>query len=123
MADKRRSAGNSAREDVRKSRTSQAQRTKARTKTIDEELHGLDLAMLFVAAFAVLFTVIMIVLFIAFRETPDTLITCVFGAIGIECGAGAYIQTRKNKLEDRKWQLEDEKRMKREEAKNGRSNL
>lgn len=94
-------------------------RKKKSKYTIENELHKLDVALLFVAAFAVVFTIIMILLFIIFRETPDTLITCVFGAIGIECGAGAYIQTRKTKLEDRKWQLEDIERERKEQ--NGRS--
>lgn len=48
-----------------------------------------------------------------YRETgaiPDTLCTCVFGLLGGECGAMAWIKTTEERKTDRKWQLEDQAR-------------
>lgn len=45
-----------------------------------------------------------------FRETgtiPDTLCTCVFAALGGECGAMAWIKNSKERRQDRKWIRED----------------
>ena len=48
-----------------------------------------------------------------FRETgtiPDTLCTCVFAALGGECGAMAWIKNTKERRQDRKWNREDQDR-------------
>ena len=45
-----------------------------------------------------------------YRETgaiPDTLCTCVFAALGGECGAMAWIKTSKDRKRERDWELED----------------
>lgn len=57
------------------------------------------------------FTVTMIWLFRSYMAVPDTLITCVFAVLGGECGIMGWIKTTKEKNRERKWQLEDEKRM------------
>ena len=38
---------------------------------------------------------------------PDTLVTCVFAALGGECGAMAWIKTAKERNKERKWEVED----------------
>ena len=53
------------------------------------------------------FTFEMIQLFKVFGAIPDTLCTCVFGALGGECGAMAWIKTTKERQRERKWELED----------------
>ena len=48
-----------------------------------------------------------------YKETgmiPDTLCTCVFAALGGECGAMAFIKTAKERRQDRKWIREDQDR-------------
>ena len=47
---------------------------------------------------------------------PDTLVTCVFAALGGECGAMAWIKTTKERRQDREWQKQDEAEARRREA-------
>lgn len=67
--------------------------------------------LVFVAAFILLFTNRMIELYEATGGIPDTLVVSVFGICGGECGALSWIRTSKEKHRDRRWSLEDEKRM------------
>ncbi len=71
-------------------------------KTMDVILIGL-------AAFLLVFIVIMLVLYYITGGIPDTLCTCVFGICGGECGVMGWIRTTKDKQIDRKNQLEDRK--------------
>lgn len=57
----------------------------------------------------VIFTVTMIRIFTIYGSVPDTLVTCVFAALGGECGILGWIKTTKEKRQDRKWQQEDRK--------------
>lgn len=68
-------------------------------------------ALIVVAAYILWFTNRMIGLYEATRAIPDTLVTCVFAICGGECGALGWIRTSKEKYRERKWGLEDEKRM------------
>lgn len=54
-----------------------------------------------------IFSVVMIWLYFKTGGIPDTLCTCVFGAGGGEFGAMAWIRTTKDRLTDRKNELED----------------
>lgn len=70
----------------------------------------MDLILIVVAVALVVFTLEMLRIY---RETggiPDTLCTCVFAALGGECGAMAWIKTTKERHKDREWQREDQKR-------------
>lgn len=73
-------------------------------------------ALVFIAAFILLFTDRMIELYEATGGIPDTLVVAVFGICGGECGALSWIRTSKEKHRDRKWETEDRRRME-EEAK------
>lgn len=53
------------------------------------------------------FTVAMIQLFREYGAVPDTLITCVFAALGGECGVMGWIKTTKERNKERKWEQED----------------
>mgnify|MGYP007067536391 FL=1 len=64
-----------------------------------------------------LFTIAMIQLFKEYGAVPDTLITCVFAAIGGECGIMGWIKTSKERSQERKWEQEDKAEAKAEAAK------
>lgn len=67
----------------------------------------MDVVLVFIAIALVVFTAVMISLFKTQGAIPDTLCTCVFAALGGECGAMAWIKTTKEKKQDRAWTLED----------------
>lgn len=71
-------------------------------KTMDVILIGL-------AVFLLIFIVVMLVLYYLTGGIPDTLCTCVFGICGGECGVMGWIRTTKDKQVDRRHQLEDRK--------------
>ena len=60
------------------------------------------------------FTVTMIVLFVRLGTEPATLETCVFAALGGECGVMGWIKTTKERYRERQWQREDEERRRKE---------
>lgn len=70
----------------------------------------MDIILLIVGVILLSFTVTMIIIYVKTGSVPDTLITCVFAALGGECGAMAWIKTAKERRQERKWQLEDEER-------------
>ncbi|MBQ8331153.1 MAG: hypothetical protein IJX94_01470 [Clostridia bacterium] len=67
----------------------------------------MDIVLIFIAVSLVVFTVVMIRTFWLYGAIPDTLCTCVFGVLGTECGAMAWIKTTKERRRERKWELED----------------
>lgn len=71
-------------------------------KTMDVILIGL-------AVFLLIFIVVMLALYYITGGIPDTLCTCVFGICGGECGVMGWIRTTKDKQTDRRHQLEDRK--------------
>lgn len=70
----------------------------------------MDIILIIVGVSLLLFTLCMIYLFTIYGSIPDTLCTCVFAALGSECGIMGWIKTNKDKRQNREWQLEDEKR-------------
>lgn len=82
-------------------------RPKAKAAKKPKKIRTMDVILVVVAILLIAFTIEMIKIF---RETgmiPDTLCTCVFAALGGECGAMAWIKTTKERRQDRKWELED----------------
>lgn len=67
----------------------------------------MDIILVIVAAALLAFTVEMISLFKETGMIPDTLVTCVFAALGGECGAMAWIKTAKERNKERKWEVQD----------------
>lgn len=61
-----------------------------------------------------LFTIEMIRTFREYGAVPDTLITCVFAALGGECGIMGWIKTSKDRSRERDWEVEDRQEAKRE---------
>ncbi len=78
-------------------------------KTMDVILIGL-------AVFLLIFIVVMLILYYLTGGIPDTLCTCVFGICGGECGVMGWIRTTKDKQIDRRNQLEDRKLKKESEV-------
>ena len=83
---------------------------KKHTKTNIKKLGTMDLILIIVGFLLISFTIVMILLFKLYGSTPDTLITCVFAALAGECGIMGWIKTTKERRKEREWQLEDEKR-------------
>lgn len=74
------------------------------------KVRTMDVILVIIAVALVAFTLEMIVLYKETGAIPDTLCTCVFGALAGECGAMAWIKTTKDRRTDRKWQLQDQAR-------------
>lgn len=86
-----------------------------------KKLRTMDVILIIVAVALVVFTLEMIAIFKETGAIPDTLCTCVFAALGGECGAMAWIKTTKERKTDRQWQREDqdrEERLQKEKANN-----
>ena len=61
----------------------------------------MDIILVIVGAALLLFTVAMTVIFVTCGSIPDTLCTCVFAALGGECGVMGWIKTAKEKYRDK----------------------
>lgn len=84
---------------------SERKRTKRQAK---KKMGTIDKILLILFIGLVIFVVKMIQLFEAYGMVPDTLITCVFAAVVGEVSITGWIKTTKERLQDRKWQLEDQ---------------
>lgn len=76
-------------------------------KSSKKYIGTMNIILIIVGIFLVLFTLKMISLFETYGMVPDTLINCVFVALAGECGIMGWIKTSKEKNKDRRWQLED----------------
>lgn len=87
-----------------------------------KKLRTMDVILLLVAVALVAFTLEMLEIYRETGAIPDTLCTCVFAALGGECGAMAWIKTTKERRTDRKWQREDQAREERLQRERNRKN-
>ena len=62
----------------------------------------MNIILVIIGVFLFLFTAAMVVIFCLCGSVPDTLITCVFAALGGECGVMAWIKTAKEKYAEKK---------------------
>lgn len=74
----------------------------------------MDIILIIVGVSLFAFTVAMIQLFREYGAVPDTLVTCVFAALGGECGIMGWIKTTKDRNKERKWEVEDRQEAKQE---------
>ena len=81
---------------------------KRTTRQAKKKMGTIDKILLILFIGLVIFVIKMIQLFEAYGMVPDTLITCVFAAIVGEVSITGWIKTTKERLQDRKWQLEDQ---------------
>ncbi len=104
----------------KKSKFSLWVRRRRRTlKKVRDKLRGfgtMNTILVIIAVSLLVFTVEMIRLFREQGQIPDTLITCVFAALGGECGVMGWIKTTKERMKDRKYELEDRKYSERTEG-------
>lgn len=78
-------------------------------KSPKKSIGTMNIILILVGIFLVLFTLKMISLFETYGMVPDTLVNCVFVALAGECGIMGWIKTSKEKNKDRRWLLEDRK--------------
>ena len=76
-----------------------------------KKLGTMDIILLVIGAFLLIFTIYMIVLFREYGMIPDTLVTCVFATLAGECGIMGWIKTTKDRRQERKWEIEDRSEM------------
>lgn len=74
----------------------------------------MNIILVIVGVSLLVFTISMIQIFRECGSVPDTLVTCVFAALGGECGIMGWIKTNKDRRRERRWEMED----RREEQKN-----
>lgn len=71
------------------------------------KIKTMDVILVLIFCTLLVFTVEMIRMYKTFGSIPDTLVTCVFAALGGECGIMGWIRTTKDKQQDRRDYLED----------------
>lgn len=74
-----------------------------------------NIVLVIVGILTLIFTVVMICLFVLYQSVPNQLIVCWFSMVGGECGILGWIKTAKVKNLERQNQLEDYERMKKEQ--------
>lgn len=74
-----------------------------------KEVKTMDIVLIIIAVFLLLFVIAMVWLFYKTGSVPDTLCTCVFAICGGECGVMGWIKTTKERASERKFELEDRK--------------
>lgn len=72
-----------------------------------KQIRTMNVILAVIAAFLLLFIVIMVWLYYRTGAIPDTLCTCVFAACGGECGVMGWIKTTKERQRDRRYEMED----------------
>ena len=72
----------------------------------------MDIILIIVGSMTLLFTIVMIWLYLATGSIPDTLCTCFFAACTGECGFMGWIKAAKVRYQEHEWQLEYEQRQK-----------
>lgn len=84
-------------------------RAKAQTSKQKKPVHipVMNIVLVVIAIALLLFTLEMIRLYKETGMIPDTLCTCVFTALGGECGAMAWIKTSKERNKERRWEVND----------------
>lgn len=74
-----------------------------------KEVRTMDVVLVVIALFLLVFVTVLIVLYYLTGGIPDTLCTCVFAICGGECGVMGWIKTTKERKQERKYELEDRK--------------
>ena len=70
----------------------------------------MDLILIIVGVSVVIFTLVMIWLYLLTGAIPDTLCTCFFVACTGECGFMGWIKTAKTRYQDHEWQEQFEQK-------------
>lgn len=78
--------------------------------SVKKHIGVMDVILIIVGIVLIAFTVTMIIVYVHTGGIPDTLCTCVFAALGGECGVMGWIKTTKDRHRERKYELEDRER-------------
>jgi hypothetical protein len=78
-------------------------------KTNKKKMNKMDLYLLIDLSLIVIFTSIMIWVYLKTFAVPDSVVVAVYGILGGECGLLAMIKNRKEAEETRRMELEDRK--------------
>lgn len=70
------------------------------TPTKKKKAGVMNIALIILLIITLIFTGIMIYLFMQYQAVPDTLITCFFAVAGGECGVLGWIKTAKEKYKN-----------------------
>lgn len=70
----------------------------------------MDLILIIVGGAVVIFTIVMIWIYLLTGAIPDTLCTCFFAACTGECGFMGWIKTAKTRYQDHEWQEQFEQK-------------
>lgn len=103
---KKRKRRPASRSENPKATTDGVSQTEVKTK---KKIGTMNLILIIIGVALLAFTIYMIKLFREYGAVPDTLVTCVFAALGGECGIMGWIKTTKDRKQERKWELEDRK--------------
>lgn len=76
--------------------------------TKKKKVGTMNVALIISCLIMIVFTAVMIWVFIRQDSVPDTLITCVFAVLGGECGVLGWIKTTKCKTSDKTEKKSDE---------------
>lgn len=72
----------------------------------------MNIILILMGVFLLAFIITMVVVFVRQGSIPDTLVVSVFSLCGGECGIMGWIKNHKEKVQDRKWELDDRKERK-----------
>lgn len=78
-------------------------------KTPKKKIGTMDIVLVIVGILLAAFTIKMTFVYETVGAIPDTLCTCVFAALGGECGIMGWIKTTKERNREREWMLQDKK--------------
>lgn len=86
-----------------------AKKTRKSKKSSQEKksIGVMNIVLVVVGVSLLSFTIAMIQVFREYGAIPDTLVTCVFAALGGECGIMGWIKTSKERNRERDWEIED----------------
>lgn len=89
---------------------------KQKKKKFMDRLGVMNFILILVGISLLVFTIEMIRIYKEFGAVPDTLVACVFTALGGECGIMGWIKTTKEKNKEREWEIEDREKTDDEEV-------
>ena len=78
---------------------------------MERKLKTMNIILILLGITALIFTIVMIYLYVTTGGIPDTLCTCFFLACTGEAGFMGMIQRSKEKYRDHKWEIEREEKM------------
>ena len=79
---------------------------------MEKEIKTMDKILILIGITAIIFTIIMIYLYLTTGGIPDTLCTCFFVACTGECGFMGMIKSTKEKYRERQWKEEEQNKIK-----------